>query len=103
MAYGSINEQLTAADMLGHCFWTHLQSGLPAGEALRRAKVQMVRDLQQGQGYLDGMDQKTLISFVLYGDPLAQPAQKSGALQKCPARHQSSRHGKDRMRSGWRD
>ncbi len=25
------------------------------------------------QGYLDGEDQKTLISFVLYGDPLAQP------------------------------
>jgi len=75
MAYGSINEQLTAADMLGYSFWTNLQSGLPVGEALRRAKVQMARDLQQGQGYLDGMDQKTLISFVLYGDPLAQPVQ----------------------------
>ena len=79
MAYGSINEQLTAADMLGHSFWTHLQSGLAAGEALRRAKIQMVRDLQQGQGYLDGMDQKTLISFILYGDPLAQPTQKKRA------------------------
>ena len=75
MAYGSISEQLTAADMLGLAFWTHLQNGLTAGEALRRAKVQMARDLQQSQGYLDGMDQKTLISFVLYGDPLAQPMQ----------------------------
>jgi len=26
------------------------------------------------QGYLDGEDQKTLISFILYGDPLAVPA-----------------------------
>lgn len=73
MAYGSINEQLTAADMLGQAFWTNLQTGLNAGEALRRAKLQMARELQQAQGYLDGMDQKTLISFVLYGDPLAQP------------------------------
>lgn len=75
MAYGSINEQLTAADMLGQGFWIHLQNGLVAGEALRRAKIQMARDLQENQGYLDGMDQKTLISFVLYGDPLAQPIQ----------------------------
>ena len=29
--------------------------------------------MHQRQGYLDGEDQKTLISFVLYGDPLAQP------------------------------
>lgn len=75
MAYGSINEQLTAADMLGKAFWTHLQSGLAVGEALRRAKIQMARDLQQAQGYLDGMDQKTLISFTLFGDPLFQPVQ----------------------------
>jgi hypothetical protein len=28
--------------------------------------------MHERQGYLDGEDQKTLISFVLYGDPLAQ-------------------------------
>jgi hypothetical protein len=29
--------------------------------------------MHRRQGYLDGEDQKTLISFVLYGDPLYQP------------------------------
>lgn len=36
-----------------------------------RAKVDLVKEMNRRQGYLDGEDQKTLISFVLYGDPLA--------------------------------
>ena len=36
-----------------------------------QAKVDLVREMNRRQGYLDGEDQKTLISFVLYGDPLA--------------------------------
>jgi len=32
----------------------------------------MAQTMHRRQGYLDGEDQKTLISFVLYGDPLAQ-------------------------------
>ena len=72
-AYGSINTPLTAADFLGHEFWNALKQGSPAGEALRRAKVSLAREMHRRQGYLDGEDQKTLISFVLYGDPLAQP------------------------------
>jgi hypothetical protein len=57
MSYGSINPPLIAADLLGFAFWKFLRDGLPAGEAL----------------YLDGEDQKTIISFVLYGDPLIAP------------------------------
>lgn len=72
-AYGSINTPLTAADFLGQSFWESLRHGVPAGEALRRAKVALAREMHRRQGYLDGEDQKTLISFVLYGDPLAQP------------------------------
>ncbi len=72
-AYGSIGNPLTAADYLGHSFWKHLRQGLPAGEALRRAKITLAREMHSRQGYLDGEDQKTLISFVLYGDPLSQP------------------------------
>jgi hypothetical protein len=71
-AYGSISTPLAAADLLGYAFWTHLSEGYPAGEALRRAKIQMAREMHRRQGYLDGEDQKTLISFVLYGDPLTQ-------------------------------
>jgi hypothetical protein len=71
-AYGSITTPLIAADLLGHAFWKFTREGLPAGEALRRAKIHLAREMHRRQGYLDGEDQKTLIAFVLYGDPLAQ-------------------------------
>lgn len=73
IAYGSVSLPLTAADFLGHAFWSALRQGLPAGEALRQAKIALAREMHHRQGYLDGEDQKTLISFVLYGDPLTQP------------------------------
>jgi hypothetical protein len=34
----------------------------------------MAQEMHVRQGFLDGEDQKTLISFVLYGDPLATQA-----------------------------
>jgi len=71
IAYGSINTPLVAADLLGNLFWQHLKSGQTAGEAFVQAKVDLVREMNRRQNYLDGEDQKTLISFVLYGDPLA--------------------------------
>jgi hypothetical protein len=71
-AYGSISAPLAAADLLGYAFWTYLSDGYSSGEALRRAKIHLAREMHRRQGYLDGEDQKTLISFVLYGDPLAQ-------------------------------
>ncbi|RME08248.1 MAG: hypothetical protein D6803_01700 [Anaerolineae bacterium] len=73
IAYGSVAAPLIAADLLGKGFWRYLQEGFPVGEALRRAKISLVQQMQKRQGYLDGEDQKTLISFVLYGDPLARP------------------------------
>jgi hypothetical protein len=76
-SYGSVTLPLIAADLLGRAFWKLLNEGFPAGEALRRAKVSLAREMHNRQGYLDGEDQKTLISFVLYGDPLAQPTGNS--------------------------
>jgi hypothetical protein len=70
-AYGSVATPLIAADLLGNLFWQHLKSGRTAGEALMQAKIDLVREMNRRQGFLDGEDQKTLISFVLYGDPLA--------------------------------
>ncbi len=75
ISYGSISPPLVSADLLGNIFWKFLKEGLTAGEALRRAKIQLAREMMQRQGYLDGEDQKTLISFVLFGDPLAQPTE----------------------------
>jgi hypothetical protein len=71
IAYGSVTTPLVGADLLGRFFWQNMNAGLPAGEALRRAKLQMAQEMNNRQGFLDGEDQKTLISFVLYGDPLA--------------------------------
>jgi hypothetical protein len=71
-SYGSISTPLIAADLLGKAFWSYLQDGYPVGESLRRAKIHLAKEMNKRQGYLDGEDQKTLISFVLYGDPLTQ-------------------------------
>jgi hypothetical protein len=70
ISYGSIATPLNAADLLAKTFWNFLNEGFPAGEALRRAKISLAREMHKRQGYIDGEDQKTLISFVLYGDPL---------------------------------
>ena len=80
MAYGSVNTPLIAADLLGYEFWRALENGIPAGEALRQAKIALANEMDRRQGFLDGEDQKTLISFILYGDPLAQIG--DGALQQ---------------------
>lgn len=77
ISYGSVTPPLIAADLLGRMFWEHLRQNLPAGEALRRAKLGLAAEMLRRQGVLDGEDQKTLISFVLFGDPLYTPAQSS--------------------------
>jgi hypothetical protein len=69
IAYGSVAPPLLGADLLGRYFWEGLQARLCVGEALKYAKVNLTRAMQDFQGYLDGEDQKTLVSFVLYGDP----------------------------------
>jgi hypothetical protein len=73
ISYGSLSNPLSSADLLGRVFWNLLLEGFTAGEALRRAKIHLTQEMNQRQGFLDAEDQKTLISFVLYGDPLALP------------------------------
>jgi tetratricopeptide (TPR) repeat protein len=75
ISYGSLSTPLSSADLLGRVFWNLLQEGFTAGESLKRAKIHLTREMNQRQGFLDAEDQKTLISFVLFGDPLAQPFQ----------------------------
>jgi tetratricopeptide (TPR) repeat protein len=71
IAYGSITPPLIAADYLAEKFWQKVLEGLPAGYALMDAKLSLAEEMTKIQGFLDGEDQKTLLSFVLYGDPLA--------------------------------
>lgn len=70
VAYGSVTTPMIGADLLGYLTMRNLKSGLAVGPAFTRAKVEFVREMNRRQGYLDGEDQKTLISFVLFGDPL---------------------------------
>jgi len=70
ISYGSVTTPLIGADLLGYLFWKKLGEGLTVGEAFLQAKIGLVQEMNKRQGYLDGEDQKTLISFVLYGDPL---------------------------------
>lgn len=70
IAYGAINTPLVAADLLGNYFWQQIRGGRTVGEALMVAKIELVREMVKRQGFLDAEDQKTLLSFVLYGDPL---------------------------------
>jgi hypothetical protein len=84
ISYGSLSTPLSSADLLGRVFWNLLQEGFPVGESLRRAKIHLTREMNQSQGFLDAEDQKTLISFVLFGDPLAQPFQTKVSPKTVP-------------------
>ncbi|MDR3577265.1 MAG: hypothetical protein P4L50_25675 [Anaerolineaceae bacterium] len=70
VCYGSVSSPLIGGDLLGSLFWRYYKEGLAVGEALMQAKIEFVREMNRRQGYLDGEDQKTLLSFILYGDPL---------------------------------
>lgn len=70
IAYGSVTTPLIGADLLGYIFWKFISDGFTVGEAYKRAKIEFVREMTKRQGYLDGEDQKTLLSFILLGDPL---------------------------------
>jgi hypothetical protein len=70
IAYGSVFTPLIGADLLGFIFLKYIKDGYSFGESLLQAKIGLIKVMTQRQGYLDGEDQKTLISFVLYGDPL---------------------------------
>jgi hypothetical protein len=70
-SYGSVSAPLIGADLLGSHFLKHLDAGMATGEALYQARLDFIQEMQKRQGYLDGEDQKTLISFVMYGNPFA--------------------------------
>ncbi len=70
IAYGSVYPPLIGADQFTYLFWNLIEKNYSVGDAFVRAKLNLVKSILRKQGYLDGEDQKTLLSFVLYGDPL---------------------------------
>ena len=87
IAYGSVFTPLIGADLLGFIFWKYIKDGFSFGESLLQAKLGLIKVMTQRQGYLDGEDQKTLLSFVLYGDPLGY-LEPNIYLEKQPAAHE---------------
>ena len=73
-AYGGITPPLLGADLLCQRLLTHLARGAPVGEALYQARLEFAQTMYRRQGYLDDVDIKTLIEFVLLGDPWAGAA-----------------------------
>ncbi len=84
VSYGSITAPLIGADLLGYLFWKNIQEGYLVGDALNLAKINLVREMNRRQGFLDGEDQKTLISFVLYGDPLMNSMANNAQAKNLP-------------------
>jgi tetratricopeptide (TPR) repeat protein len=82
ISYGSVTTPLIGADLLGGLLWKRLREGCAAGEALMKAKHDFIREMTRRQGYLDGEDQKTLLSYVFYGDPLARIAPANRKINK---------------------
>ena len=81
VSYGSVTTPLIAADQLAQAFWKNIKDGQAVGDSLRNAKIHIAQEISRKQGYLDGEDQKTLISFVLFGDPLATFAKPKKAIK----------------------
>lgn len=72
-AYGAVALPLGGADLLTQQLFQNLRRGYPVGRALALARDWMAREMVQRQGYLDPDDAKTLLSFVILGDPWATP------------------------------
>lgn len=72
ISYGAKEPPLWGSDLLAQRFWLYLAKGCTAGEALTRAKIDFAREVQSRQGYMDGDDQKTVLEYLLLGDPTAR-------------------------------
>jgi len=78
IAYGAASAPLIAADLLARMFLQNCLAGIPVGEALRQSKLSFASEMNRQQDLLDPEDQKTLISFLLFGDPLHVSETSSG-------------------------
>jgi len=70
IAYGPPSPPSTEADLLVKYFFEYSKQGVTIGEAFKNAKQDFARKMIRRHGFLDDDDQKTLLQFVLYGDPL---------------------------------
>ena len=69
IAYGPTKPPSSEADLMVKYFFEYLQRGMRVGESFHNAKLDFARKALRRQGFLDDDDKKTLLQFVLYGDP----------------------------------
>ncbi|NIP31798.1 MAG: hypothetical protein GTO02_20005 [Candidatus Dadabacteria bacterium] len=70
ISYGAIAPPLTNADVLAKYFFQYVREGLPYGIAFLNAKQDYAKKMiRLGLFHVDEVDAKTLLEFVLYGDP----------------------------------
>jgi hypothetical protein len=70
LSYGAPDPPPSESDLLAqHLLLALRRSGQRLGAAFLAAHTSMLRDLIQRQGQIDNDDTKTLLEFVLYGDP----------------------------------
>jgi len=69
IAYGPVAPPSSEADLLVRYFFEYVKQGFTLGESLKNAKLDFARKALRRNGFLDDDDQKTLLQFVLYGDP----------------------------------
>lgn len=75
IAYGPAVPPSSEADLLVQYFFEYTNQGLTIGESFKNAKNDFARSVLRTQGFLDEDDRKTLLQFVLYGDPTVRMTQ----------------------------
>jgi hypothetical protein len=69
ISWGPAAPPSSEADLIGVYFMGKVKEGMPFGQALMEAKVALAQEMIRRYSGLDGDDEKTLLEFVLYGDP----------------------------------
>jgi hypothetical protein len=70
LTYGAISLPIAESDLLVRCLFQELaRPGISLGLAFQAAHERMLREVLRRQGFVDAGDMKTLLEFVLYGDP----------------------------------
>jgi hypothetical protein len=69
ISYGPPSPPATEADLMASLFFQEVLKGKKFGVALLNAKNEFFKTMIDRQGFLDGDDKKTLLQFVLYGNP----------------------------------
>ncbi|MFX0139375.1 MAG: C25 family cysteine peptidase [Candidatus Hodarchaeota archaeon] len=82
IAYGSLVPPISAADVLAKYFFQYVKDGLPYGIAFLNAKKDYAKKMiRLGLFHVDEVDAKTLLEFVLYGDPSLTWEKKESELE----------------------